>query len=89
MLEEARDIDLALVDIMMPVMDGYATIGAMHRVSSRHGLPILAVTAKMEPDEPARCIDAGARACISKPIDTANLLRAIRDVLPPRPLPGR
>ena len=85
-LERASDIDVALVDIMMPVLDGYATIAAMHELPFRRDLPILAVTAKMGVDEPARCINAGASAYISKPIDTDNLLHVLRDVLPARPL---
>jgi two-component system chemotaxis sensor kinase CheA len=73
-LEQTPDIDIALVDIMMPVMDGYATIGAMRKLPSGGTLPILAVTAKVGREEAQRCIQAGASAYLSKPIDTTNLI---------------
>ena len=82
MLEHAPDIDIALVDIMMPVMDGYATIGAMRKLHSHRHLPILAVTAKVGGDEAQRCIDAGASAYIPKPVDAANLMHVISQWLP-------
>jgi two-component system chemotaxis sensor kinase CheA len=82
MLEHTPDIDIALVDIMMPVMDGYATIGAMRKLPSRRDLPILAVTAKVGAGEARRCIDAGASAYIPKPVDAANLMRLISEWLP-------
>jgi CheY-like chemotaxis protein len=88
MLEHTPDIDIALVDIMMPVMDGYATIGAMRKLHSHRHLPILAVTAKVGGDEAQRCIDAGASAYIPKPVDTANLMHVISQWLPAR-LPTR
>jgi CheY-like chemotaxis protein len=70
------------VDIMMPVMDGYATIGAMRKLPSREDLPILAVTAKVGGDAAQRCIEAGASAYISKPVDTANLMLVLSEWLP-------
>jgi two-component system chemotaxis sensor kinase CheA len=85
MLEHAPDIDIALVDIMMPVMDGYATIGAMRRLPSHRQLPILAVTAKVGGDEAQRCIDAGASAYIPKPVAAANLMHVISQWLPALP----
>jgi two-component system chemotaxis sensor kinase CheA len=81
-LEQTPGIDIALVDIMMPGMDGYATIGAMRRLPSRTNLPILAVTAKVGADEAQRCIDAGASAYIPKPVDTANLMLVLGEWLP-------
>ena len=63
-----------LVDIMMPVMDGYATIRAMRNLPSGRELPILAVTANVTPGERQRCIDAGASDYISKPIETDGLM---------------
>jgi two-component system, chemotaxis family, sensor kinase CheA len=81
-LEQTPDIDIALVDIMMPGMDGYATIGAMRKLPSRTNLPILAVTAKVGAEEAQRCIDAGASAYIPKPVDTANLTLVLGEWLP-------
>jgi PAS domain S-box-containing protein len=85
-LERMDDIDVVLVDIMMPVMNGYETIGAMRRLPSRADLPILAVTAKAEAGERRRCIDAGASAYMSKPVDTADLITALRELIPAHPL---
>ena len=81
-LEQTPDIDIALVDIMMPGMDGCATIGAMRKPPSRTNLPILAVTAKVGAEEAQRCIDAGASAYIPKPVDTANLMLVLGEWLP-------
>jgi CheY-like chemotaxis protein len=86
LLERMDDIDVVLVDIMMPVMNGYETIGAMRRLPSRADLPILAVTAKAEAGERRRCIDAGASAYMSKPVDTADLITALRELIPAHPL---
>ena len=81
-LEHTPDIDIALVDIMMPVMDGYTTIRGMRNLPSRGDLPILAVTAKVGGSEAERCMAAGASAYIPKPIHTANLLHVIDQWLP-------
>jgi CheY-like chemotaxis protein len=87
-LEQTPDIDIALVDIMMPGMDGYMTIGTMRRLPSREHFPILAVTAKVGGDEAQRCIDAGASAYISKPVDSANFMRVLAEWLPAARLAG-
>jgi CheY-like chemotaxis protein len=63
-----------LVDIVMPVMDGYATIRAMRNVPSGRDLPVLAVTANVTPGQRQRCIDAGASEYVSKPIETDDLM---------------
>ncbi len=76
-LERMPDIDIVLIDIMMPVMDGYATIRAMRNLPAGRDLPILAVTANVTPGERQRCIDAGASDYISKPIETDELMRVL------------
>jgi CheY-like chemotaxis protein len=81
-LDEASDIDLVLMDIMMPVMDGYATIRAIRAQDRFESLPIVAVTGKVVGGERQRCIDAGANDYVPKPVDTAELLTAIRPWLP-------
>ena len=68
-LERTPDIDLVLMDIMMPVMDGYATMRAIRKLPWRRPLAIVAVTAKTGAGERQRCIDAGATAYISKPVE--------------------
>ncbi len=76
-LERMPDIDIVLIDIMMPVMDGHATIRAMRNLPAGRDLPILAVTANVTPGERQRCIDAGASDYISKPIETDKLMRVL------------
>jgi signal transduction histidine kinase/HAMP domain-containing protein/ActR/RegA family two-component response regulator len=82
MLERTSDIDIVLVDIMMPLMDGYATIRAMRKVPSAPGLPILALTANVTPGERERCIGAGASDYIPKPVETDELMLTLRRWLP-------
>ncbi|RKS94017.1 signal transduction histidine kinase [Flavobacterium limicola] len=78
MLEVHTDIDLVLMDIMMPEMDGYE---AMKRIRSQikfRNLPIIALTAKAMKDDKQKCIDAGANDYITKPIDVERLLSLMR-----------
>jgi signal transduction histidine kinase/HAMP domain-containing protein/ActR/RegA family two-component response regulator len=81
-LERATDIDLVLVDIMMPGMDGYATPRAMRDLPGLENLPLVAFTAKVEDGERQRCIDAGASSYVSKPVDSAQLLAVLGEWLP-------
>jgi signal transduction histidine kinase/HAMP domain-containing protein/ActR/RegA family two-component response regulator len=74
LLERADDIDIVLVDVMMPVMDGYATLRAMRALPGRGDIPLVALTAKVGVGERQRCIDAGASAYVAKPVDAADLL---------------
>jgi signal transduction histidine kinase/HAMP domain-containing protein/ActR/RegA family two-component response regulator len=73
-LKQTPDVALVLVDIMMPGMDGYATMRAMRRLPTGGSLPLVAFTAKVDDGERQRCIDAGASAYIRKPVDTNELL---------------
>jgi CheY-like chemotaxis protein len=81
-LEERDDIGIVLMDIGMPVMDGYATIAAIRRRPRFVGLPIIAVTGKGD-DERSRCLVAGAAAFVRKPVDPAELLGTISALLTP------
>jgi signal transduction histidine kinase/CheY-like chemotaxis protein len=81
-LKATPDIDIVLMDIMMPVMDGYDTMRAMRRLTLSDDLPIIAVTAAAEAGERQRCIDAGATAYVTKPVDTASLLVVLGEWLP-------
>jgi signal transduction histidine kinase/CheY-like chemotaxis protein/HAMP domain-containing protein len=81
-LESTDDIDAVLMDIMMPIMDGYATMRAIRSVDQLKSLPIIAVTGKVTPDERQRCIDAGASDYVPKPVDTTELLDVLRPWLP-------
>jgi len=73
--DEIEDLDLVLMDIMMPEMDGYETIGRIRQDKSISKIPIIAVTAKAMKEERQKCLDAGADDYLSKPIDQRMLLR--------------
>jgi signal transduction histidine kinase/HAMP domain-containing protein/ActR/RegA family two-component response regulator len=81
-LEHDTGIEIVLMDIMMPGMDGYATIRAIRAEDRLTKLPIIAVTGKVVPGERQRCQDAGANDYLSKPIDTAELFETIGRWLP-------
>jgi signal transduction histidine kinase/DNA-binding response OmpR family regulator len=81
-LELTPDIDIVLMDIMMPVMDGYETIRSIRAIDNFTALPIVAVTGKVMAGERQRCIEAGANDYVPKPVDTAELLAALRPWLP-------
>jgi signal transduction histidine kinase/CheY-like chemotaxis protein/HAMP domain-containing protein len=69
MLEHTLDIDLVLMDVMMPIMDGYAAMRAIRSVPATAHLPIVALTAKTGVAERERCLEAGATGYISKPVE--------------------
>jgi CheY-like chemotaxis protein len=81
-LERTPDIDIVLMDILMPVMDGYETIRAIRLIDRFKSLSIIAVTGKATAGERQRCVDAGANDYVAKPVDTAELLAALRPWLP-------
>ena len=86
-LELTEDIDIVLMDIMMPGMDGYDTMRAIRKLGQFEKLPIVVVTGKVMPDERQRCMDAGANDYVPKPVDTAELVAAMRPWLPTRAQP--
>ena len=83
MLQESPGIDLVLMDIMMPEMDGYATMRAIRAQAQFATLPIIAVTGKVVSGERERCVAAGANDYVPKPVDVDELLAAIGPWLPP------
>jgi CheY-like chemotaxis protein len=80
-LQEQSDIDVVLMDIMMPEMDGFETMRAIRKISRFKNLPIIAVTAKAMKGDRERCIEAGAWDYLSKPVDTSLMLSVLRSWL--------
>ena len=72
------DIDLVLMDIMMPEMDGYDAMRQIRSQGKFKSLPVIALTAKAMKDDKQKCIDAGANDYITKPIDIDRLLSLMR-----------
>jgi signal transduction histidine kinase/HAMP domain-containing protein len=81
LLERAEAIDLVLMDIMMPEMDGYATMRAIRRMDRFADLPIIALTAKAMQGDREKALDAGASEYVTKPVDIDRLLNLIRSWL--------
>ncbi|MEP6700240.1 MAG: response regulator, partial [Bacteroidota bacterium] len=77
-LEEKQDIDIVLMDIMMPEMDGYETTQKIRREHKNNSLPIIAVTAKAMKGDREKCIDSGASDYITKPVKIDQLLSLMR-----------
>lgn len=77
-IDKNPDIDVVLMDMMMPEMDGYETIREIRKMPKYKRLPIIAVTAKSMIGDRDKCITAGASDYISKPVDIDQLLSLLR-----------
>ena len=77
-LDDNPSIDIVLMDIMMPEMDGYEAMSRIRKQARFSKLPMLALTAKAMKDDRAKCIEAGANDYCSKPIDMAKLTSLLR-----------
>jgi HAMP domain-containing protein/CheY-like chemotaxis protein/signal transduction histidine kinase len=77
-LEAKNDVAIVLMDIMMPEMDGYQTMHAIRQKAELRRLPIIALTAKAMKGDREKCLDAGASDYLAKPVNTEQLLSALR-----------
>jgi signal transduction histidine kinase/DNA-binding response OmpR family regulator/HAMP domain-containing protein len=79
--EDDPSIDIVLMDIMMPEMDGITTMREIRKLEQRRDLPIIAVTAKAMKGDREKCIEAGAWDYLAKPVDTIHLLGVLKSWL--------
>jgi CheY-like chemotaxis protein len=81
LLVEHPDVDLVLLDMMMPVLDGYETLRRLRAQPGFATLPVVALTAKAMKEDRQRCLEAGATDYLSKPVDQDRLLSLMRVLL--------
>jgi CheY-like chemotaxis protein len=77
-VESEPEVALVLMDIMMPEMDGYQTMGHIRANPQFRRLPIIALTAKAMKGDREKCLEAGASDYLAKPVNTEQLLFALR-----------
>jgi HAMP domain-containing protein/CheY-like chemotaxis protein/signal transduction histidine kinase len=78
LLRSTPDVDVVLMDVMMPEMDGYDATRAIRKLKKFRNLPIIALTAKAMKGDHEKCIDAGASDYIAKPVDNEQLISLLR-----------
>jgi CheY-like chemotaxis protein len=78
LLGQNPHIQVVLLDMMMPDLDGYEAIGALRGVAGRSSLPVIAVTAQAMPGDREKCLLAGATAYLPKPVDVDLMLDLLK-----------
>ena len=80
-LDNHGNIEIVLLDMMMPEMDGYETISRIRNNSTNANIPIIAVTARAMKGDREKCLDAGASDYVSKPVNMQELLGKMADLI--------
>ncbi len=80
LLKSDAQIDIVLIDMMMPEMDGYEAIPLIKGIPHRNRLPVISVTAQAMVGDEEKCLEAGADGYISKPIDVDKLLHILNAI---------
>ena len=78
LIDQTPELAIVLMDIMMPEMDGYQTIANIRGNPAFRRLPIIALTAKAMKGDREKCLEAGASDYLAKPVNTEQLLSALR-----------
>jgi CheY-like chemotaxis protein len=78
LLQASSDVDVVLMDIMMPEMDGIDTMKVIRQIGRFKNLPIIAVTAKAMKGDREKCFEAGAWDYLAKPVDPEQMLASLR-----------
>ncbi|SIS89346.1 Response regulator receiver domain-containing protein [Chryseobacterium piscicola] len=81
LMKENTDLITVLLDMMMPEIDGYHALAIISETPEIANIPVIAVTAQAMPGDSEKCINAGARDYITKPINVELLLNAIQNIL--------
>jgi CheY-like chemotaxis protein len=88
-LAQRQGPDVVILDVMMPVMDGFAVLEALRQDPRTASLPVVMLSALVSEDIEARCAELGAAAYVRKPFEAEALFDALASVLPDAaPLPG-
>ncbi|MGY0219295.1 ATP-binding protein [Endozoicomonadaceae bacterium StTr2] len=82
LLEEDNNFDLVILDIMMPIMDGYDVLNELQQAPSTQQVPIIVASAKAYPEDQQKALDSGAAAFLSKPLDLEQLVSLMESLLP-------